>query len=62
MNFYTSKKKTHKNQKNLEKKNVCFFFPASREKKNTTFWDLNEWMTHQLYQEKKKYDTFAAGG
>ena len=39
-----------------KKKNtpLYFFFSASRKKKNTQFYDLIDWMAHELYQEKKK--------
>ena len=36
-----------------KKYNLVFFFFPLREKKNTQFYDLIEWMAHELLQEKK---------
>ena len=43
MNFYMEKQ-TH----------FCIFFlPAFGKKKHTQFWDLIDWLTHQLFRKKK---------
>ena len=50
-------KKSETLQKNFfleKKKTSCIFFFPLRGKKKTKFWILNEWMSHELSQGKKK--------
>ena len=45
-----------------KKKYALDFFFCFEEKKQTKFWDLIEWLTHQLFREKKIRYLRAGGG
>ena len=49
-------KKIRQNQEKI----ASIFFFGSQEKKNTTFWDFIDCLTHKLFR-KTKYDTFEEG-